>query len=144
MDLTRRDACRLGAATATLAAFGASAWAAPARAAIMDFTGGVEPTRGGVTLDAPEIAEDGAAVAVTVSAPGAAAIMVLAPENPEPAPAVFHFGSLAAASAATTRIRLARTQEVFAVARLPGGRYAMDRRTVRVTVGGCFGEVAGP
>jgi len=144
MELTRRDACRLAAAAASLAALGAPALAAAERVAVLAFTGGVEPAMGGVTLDLPEIAEDGATVPVTVSAPGAEAIMLLAPGNPEPAPATFRFGPLAAASAVSTRIRLAQDQQVIAVARLPGGGYGMDRRAVRVIAGGCFGPVPAP
>ena len=58
----------------------------------------------------------------------------------EPGVATFHFGKLSASSAsASTRIRLAQTQNIVAVAKLKDGSFAKATRPVKVTIGGCGG-----
>jgi sulfur-oxidizing protein SoxY len=59
--------------------------------------------------------------------------------NPTPAVATFKFGPLAAAQSASTRIRLAGTQDVVAIAKLADGSFAQATSTVKVTIGGCGG-----
>ncbi|MCG3266613.1 thiosulfate oxidation carrier protein SoxY [Yoonia sp. I 8.24] len=103
------------------------------------FTGGAEMGSEGITLIAPEIAENGNTVPIEVSAPGAEAIIVFAAGNPTPAVATFNFGPLAAAQSAATRIRLAGTQDVVAIARMPDGSFVEARQEVKVTIGGCGG-----
>jgi sulfur-oxidizing protein SoxY len=110
-----------------------------ADAIIAEFTGGAAMSDTGVTLSAPEIAENGNTVPIGVDAPGAVAIMVVAPANPTPKVAVFKFGALAAAQSAKTRIRLASTQDVMAVAQMADGSFVRTSRTVKVTIGGCGG-----
>ncbi len=107
--------------------------------AIAAFTGGAEVGEGGVELTAPEIAENGNTVPVEVSAPGASAILLLAVGNPTPGVAQFNFGPLAASQAAATRIRLAGTQDVVAIAKMADGSFAKASSTVKVTIGGCGG-----
>ncbi|MEW2914750.1 thiosulfate oxidation carrier protein SoxY [Leisingera sp. JC11] len=138
MELSRRETLGLGlgAAVLVLAPFRANAAAEDAIAA---FTGGAEMAEGGVALTAPEIAENGNTVPIEVSAPGAAAILIVAAGNPEPGVATFNFGPLAAVQAASTRIRLAGTQDVIAVARMADGSFARAAATVKVTIGGCGG-----
>ncbi|MEX0318579.1 MULTISPECIES: thiosulfate oxidation carrier protein SoxY [unclassified Ruegeria] len=138
MEFTRRDTLglALGAAALTVLPFRANA---AAEDAIAEFTGGADMAEGGVTLTAPEIAENGNTVPIEVSAPGAAAIMVLATGNPEPGVATFNFGPLAAVQSASTRIRLAGTQDVVAIAKLADGSFAKASATVKVTIGGCGG-----
>ncbi|WP_238364394.1 thiosulfate oxidation carrier protein SoxY [Mesobacterium pallidum] len=138
MELTRRNALAmgLGAAAMTVLPFRVHAATDDAIAA---FTGGAVIAEGGVTLDAPEIAENGNTVPVSVSAEGASAILVLAAGNPTPGVAEFHFGELAGSSSASTRIRLAGTQDVVAIAKLADGSFARASKTVKVTIGGCGG-----
>ena len=93
----------------------------------------------GITLTAPEIAENGNTVPIEVSAPGAEAILVLAMGNPTPGVAQFNFGPLAASQFASTRIRLAGTQDVVAIAKMKDGSFARASRNVKVTIGGCGG-----
>jgi len=138
MTLTRRETLVIGAGAAAAAALPGIVFAA-GEAEIEAFTGGAEVGSGGVTLTAPEIAENGNTVPVTVSAPGATEILVLALGNPTPAVAKFSFGSLAGDQAASTRIRLAGTQEVTAIAKMADGSFVQDTRTVKVTIGGCGG-----
>ena len=140
MDLTRRKMLVLG--TGTLAAVsltGVPAFASLTDDAIAAFTGGAEMGEGGVTLTAPEIAENGNTVPIAVSAPGAASIMLLADGNPVPAVATFNFGPLAASQSASTRIRLAGTQNVIAIAKMSDGSFQMAKANVKVTIGGCGG-----
>jgi sulfur-oxidizing protein SoxY len=141
MELTRRDACKAGAAVAALAATGLPAFATAdaAQEAIMAFTGGVQPAEGGVDLGAPEIAENGGTVPIDVRAEGATDILLIADGNPSPGIATFHFGALAGSTAASTRVRLATTQNVIAVAKMADGSFGMASRNVKVTIGGCGG-----
>ncbi|MCA0044542.1 thiosulfate oxidation carrier protein SoxY [Celeribacter litoreus] len=138
MKLTRRDALALGlgATAASLLPFRASAAADDAIAA---FTGGMEAGEGGITLTAPEIAENGNTVPISVDAPGAVAIAVYAAGNPTPGVATFNFGPLAGSQSASTRIRLAGTQDVVAVAKMADGSFVKTSSTVKVTIGGCGG-----
>jgi sulfur-oxidizing protein SoxY len=139
MPLTRRGALALGAAAAAAALIPGVPALAAADAAIAAFTGGATPAEGSITLDIPEIAENGASVPVTVTAPGAAAIALFATANPNPGIATFTFGPLAARPVATTRIRLAQSQDVIAVARMADGTFVRTSAKVMVTVGGCVG-----
>ncbi|GAA6149385.1 thiosulfate oxidation carrier protein SoxY [Pseudooceanicola nitratireducens] len=138
MSITRRDtlALGLGAAALTILPFRLSAATEDAIAA---FTGGADVADGGVDLTAPEIAENGNTVPIAVSAEGAAAILVLAAGNPTPGVAEFKFGPLAGSHSASTRIRLAGTQDVVAIARMSDGSFARVSKTVKVTIGGCGG-----
>ncbi len=101
---------------------------------------------GRVSLTLPAVAENGNAVPITVEVDSAfdgsdrvASIMVLADGNPRPEIATFHFTELSASAAVTTRIRLARTQSVIALAKMVDGSIFMDRKQVEVTIGGCTG-----
>lgn len=138
MEFSRREtlALGLGAAALTVMPFQV---AAETDALIAAFTGGADMADAGVSLTAPEIAENGNTVPIEVSAPGATSIMVLATGNPTPAVATFNFGPLAASQAAATRIRLAGTQDVVAIAKLADGSFARAASTVKVTIGGCGG-----
>jgi sulfur-oxidizing protein SoxY len=138
MDFTRRETLALGAGAALLTVLPFRATAA-ADDVIAQFTGGAAVADGGVDLVAPEIAENGNTVPVEVSAEGASAILLLAAGNPTPGVATFNFGPLAASQAASTRIRLAGTQDVIAIAKLADGSFARASKTVKVTIGGCGG-----
>ena len=139
MQLTRRDAILTGAGAMLLAGLPLRATAAAGDEAIAAFTGGAEVGEGDITLTAPEIAENGNTVPIEVSSGSATEIMVLALGNPTPNVATFKFGPLAASRAASTRIRLAGTQDVVAVAKLQDGSFVRTASTVKVTIGGCGG-----
>ena len=143
MELTRRQTLALGAGAAAALALPLPALASTeadlTAEAIKAFTGGAEVKEGGVDIGAPEIAENGNTVPVEVSAEGATDILLLAAGNPNPGVATFHFGKLAAASQAKTRIRLAKSQDLVAVAKLSDGSFAQATRAVKVTIGGCGG-----
>ena len=140
MTLSRRDfvvgaSCGLAVAAAS---------AVPAQASLVNetiskFTGGAEIVPGDIILDTPEIAENGNTVPIDVSAPGAASIMLLAAGNPVPAVATFNFGPLSGSRSGNTRIRLIKTQEVMAIAKMEDGSFKSTQATVKVTIGGCGG-----
>ena len=76
---------------------------------------------------------------LTAAFTGAVAILLLASGNPEPAVAPFTFGPAAATRRAATRIRLAQTQDVIALAKMGDGSIVKAQATVKVTIGGCGG-----
>ena len=138
MELTRRNAMVMGAGAFVVAGLPIRAMAA-GEDLIAAFTGGADVAESGVTLTAPEIAENGNTVPIEVAAEGAAEIMVLALGNPTPPVATFKFGPLAGSHAASTRIRLAKTQDIVAVAKMADGTFAKATASVKVTIGGCGG-----
>ena len=155
MQVTRRQALRLSAEVSAgalaLVAFGAAprgarADAAAADKSLMEFTGGKTPGTGKITLTAPEIAENGNTVPITVSVESemtesayVESVMLLAEGNPNPAVATFHFTPMSGEATATTRMRLAQTQNVLAIAKMNDGSVFMDKKLVKVTIGGCGG-----
>jgi sulfur-oxidizing protein SoxY len=138
MTLTRRDVLAFAGAAAAVACLPGIASAA-ADDAITAFTGGAATATGGLTLTAPEIAENGNTVPIAIDAPGAVEVRIYADGNPTPAVATFKFGPLAGSHAASTRIRLAGTQDVIAVAQMADGSFVQASATVKVTIGGCGG-----
>ncbi len=138
MEFTRRETLALGAGAAALAVLPIRVEAS-VEDEIAAFTGGAEIVEGGVELTAPEIAENGNTVPISVSAPGAVAIKVIATKNPSPKVATINFGALSGSSEASLRIRLAKTQEVRAIAKMADGSFRGASQTVKVTIGGCGG-----
>ena len=140
MKLSRRDLFALAAGLGAAGLIRLPAYASDdaVDAAIKNFAGGM-PTAGGVDIIAPEIAENGNTVPIEVSAVGATSIMLLAAGNPNPGVGTFHITKMNPESRASTRIRLAKTQDVVAVAKMADGSTAMARREIKVTIGGCGG-----
>ena len=140
MAYSRRNILAIGSGTLAFAAFtGLPAFASLTDEAIAAITGGANIVEGGVDLTAPEIAENGNTVPIEVSAPGAVSISLLAAGNPTPKVATFNFGPLSGSRAGSTRIRLAGTQEVIAIAKMEDGTFHRASATVKVTIGGCGG-----
>jgi len=113
---------------------------------LKNLVGDAKPLEGKVTLELPEIAENGNTVPLTVSVESpmtpndhVKAIHVIATENPQPGVATFRFSPLSGKASAASRLRLARTQEVIGLAELSDGRFLLGRRAVKVTIGGCGG-----
>ncbi|MBL6639661.1 MAG: thiosulfate oxidation carrier protein SoxY [Rhodobacteraceae bacterium] len=140
MGLTRRNMMLAGTSAFAVATFcGIPVLASAVDEHIAAFTGGADAVDGAIELDTPEIAENGNTVPITVSAPGASSIMILAAGNPVPAVATFNFGPMSAARSGSTRIRLAKTQDVIAVAKMEDGSFQTTQAMVKVTIGGCGG-----
>jgi len=66
-------------------------------------------------------------------------ILVVADGNPNPGVATFHFSPMSGKAAASTRIRLAATQNIIAVAKTSKGEFFTNQKLVKVTIGGCGG-----
>jgi sulfur-oxidizing protein SoxY len=140
MSLTRRNALALGSAALAVTLVPLRAFAASEKtmADIKAFAGDAVVGEGNIELTTPEIAENGNTVPVEFSAPGAKRVMLLADGNPNPGVATFSFGELGDPSG-STRIRLAGTQNVVAVAEMADGTYTQVAKAVKVTIGGCGG-----
>lgn len=136
--LTRRELLVIGASATALAALPTFALA-NVDEAMATYTGGVTPLMEGVTITAPEIAENGNTVPVTIEAPGAVEIALFAAGNPTPNVGRFGFGAGSGAKMVGTRIRLGRTQDIIAIAKMEDGSMRMARVEVKVTIGGCGG-----
>jgi sulfur-oxidizing protein SoxY len=134
---TRRTTLALALGAAALPLLHGPAQAVTFDEAVAAYTGGAPVTEGSVTLTLPETAENGGAVPLAVAAPGAVEIRIFAPRNPLPVVATFRFGPGAGAPRAATRIRLAETQEVLAIAKMADGTLIQARASVTVAIGGC-------
>ena len=139
MELTRRKILAIGSGAFAASLTGLPAFASLTDDAIAAFTGGAEAGSGAISLTGPEIAENGNTVPIGVDAPGATQITLFADGNPVPNVATFNFGPLSASRSASTRIRLAKTQNVVAVAKMEDGSFQMAKAEVKVTIGGCGG-----
>lgn len=91
-----------------------------------------------VTLTAPEIAENGAAVALAMATtlPGVKQMLLLVEKNPNVLVAKFDVSD-AVEPAFSTRAKMAQSSDVVAVAVTADGKAYFTRREVKVTLGGC-------
>jgi sulfur-oxidizing protein SoxY len=92
-----------------------------------------------VKLDAPEIAENGAVVPISISTtlPGVTSISVLVSENPNALAASYKIPE-GTVPAVANRLKMAKTSNVIAVVESEGKLYSATKE-VKVTVGGCGG-----
>ena len=67
------------------------------------------------------------------------AIHVFATANPVPTVATFRLTPQSGLATVSSRMRLAETQDVVALAEQSTGRFLMIRKSVKVTIGGCGG-----
>ena len=149
MQLNRREALALGAGALfiSLTPFRGGALAKTTDEEIQAFTGGAQVMEDDiVTLTAPEIAENGNTVPISVSVDSPMTadnyvkrVRILADGNPRAAVATLHFSPMSGSAEANTRMRLAKTQNVVAIAELSDGTYHMAKAEVKVTIGGCGG-----
>jgi len=92
-----------------------------------------------VKLDAPEIAENGAVVPISVSStlPDVTSISILVAENPNALAASYQIPAGTLPSVAN-RLKMAKTTNVIAIVEAGGKLYSTSKE-VKVTVGGCGG-----
>ncbi|MFN3745030.1 MAG: thiosulfate oxidation carrier protein SoxY [Hyphomicrobiaceae bacterium] len=114
--------------------------------ALKKVLGEATPTESGITLEIPEIAENGNTVPFTLSvdspmteASYVKALHIFASGNPQVGVASYTFTPLSGKAAVSSRMRLARTQDIVAVAALSDGKFLLGKRNVKVTIGGCGG-----
>lgn len=117
--------------------------------AIRTFTGGAEVVDGRVRLDLPPLVENGNAVGITVAveSPMTAAdhvrrIGVFNEKNPEANVVVFHLGPRSGRAEVSTRIRLATSQVVVAVAEMSDGSFWSSRASAIVTLAACIEDLS--
>ena len=150
--IRRRDLLAM-ASTGVVAVAGIGLFAGDAMAdagavakAIKKSIGGKSPKSGRVTLELPEIAENGNTVpiAVEVKSPMTAkdhvkAVHVYAEGNPVPNVATFRFSPESGKARVSTRMRMRKSQNIVAVAEMSDGSVYMGKKAVKVTIGGCGG-----
>ena len=94
---------------------------------------------GDIKIKAPDIAENGAVVPVSVSTSmgNVDSIAVIAEKNGTPLASNFKLGASAIPNV-STRIKMGKTSDVIAVVKANGKAYSA-RKNVKVTIGGCGG-----
>lgn len=117
--------------------------------AILAFTGGAPIEDGRVALDIPPLVENGNAVGVTVAvdSPMTAAdhvrrIALFNEKNPQADVAVFHLGPRSGRARVATRIRLATSQTLAAVAEMSDGTYWSSKASIIVTLAACIEDLS--
>jgi sulfur-oxidizing protein SoxY len=92
-----------------------------------------------IKLKAPDIAENGAVVPITVTSgiSGTESISILVSKNASPMTATFNLGATTEGYV-STRIKMGKTSDVIAVVKA-GGKLFSTKKQVKVTIGGCGG-----
>lgn len=115
-------------------------------AAIMKQVGGGATKSGRITLELPQIAENGNTVPVgfEVDSPMTdsdyvKAVHLYAEGNPNPEVATIYFSPANGVARASTRMRLIKSQNIVAIAEMSDGSLYRETVAVKVTIGGCGG-----
>jgi sulfur-oxidizing protein SoxY len=147
---TRRDFIALASSAAVLAVSLRPAEATPATlaAAIRNVVGAEPVKTGKVKLEVPPLVENGNTVPMTVSVASPMApedhvksIHVFNEKNPQPNIGNFYLSPQSGRAQVSTRIRLADTQKVVAIAKLSDGSFWSASVDVVVTLAACTDEV---
>ena len=151
-NIRRRDVLALAGtgvvAVSSIGLFSGDAMADPAAVAkaIKDRIGGKKSMAGNITLELPQIAENGNTVpiAVEVASPMTdkdyvKALHIYAEGNPSPNVASFRFTPESGKARVSTRMRMIKSQNIVAVAEMSDGSVYMGKKAVKVTIGGCGG-----
>jgi sulfur-oxidizing protein SoxY len=119
--------------------------AIPAAAAIDEIIGDARVHQGKVKLEVPPLVENGNAVPLTVSVDSpmtegehVKSIHIFNEKNPQPNVASFYLGPRAGRAQVSTRIRLADSQKVIAIAQLSDDSFWSDSADVVVTLAACL------
>ena len=123
------------------------AFAAPEtmRAAIAAFAAGATPRDGRVTLEISPLVDNGNVVPVTIKVESAMTaedhvrqIALFNEHNPNTEMAVFHLGPRCGRAVVSTRVRLATSEQVVALAKMNDGSVWQHRVDVIVTLAACI------
>ena len=116
--------------------------------AIRKIVGDAKMTKGKVHLDVPPLSENGNTVAMGVSvdspmtpADYVKAIHVFSEKNPQPNVISIRLGPRAGKASISTRMRLADTQTVTAIAELSDGSFWFDTGHIIITLGACLEDL---
>ena len=150
-SISRRDALKVAGALAAGTALPLAAQAntpGQMEAAIRRVVGEAEIRQGKVTLDLPPLVENGNTVPMTVSVDSpmtktdyVKAIHVFNEKNPQANVVSAQLGPRAGKAVMTTRIRLAGTQRLTAIAEMSDGTYWSDSQEVIVTLAACLEDL---
>jgi len=139
-----RRAAMIGALAATIGSERARATPEQMRAAIRNIVGTAPVKKGRVQLDVPPVVENGNTVSlvVAVDSPMTAAdyvkaIHVFNEKNPQPYLISVHLGPRAGKAKISTRVRLADSQTVTAIAEMSDGTFCSATADVVVTLAAC-------
>jgi len=141
-EISRRHAMAAALAVALVRPAGAQ----PERlaAVILAHTGGAAITPGRVTLDISPLVENGNAVPVTIAVDSPVdetsfvrSIALFNERNPQPDVFIAELGPRAGRAVVSTRIRLATSQKLVALAQLSDGSWWSDEALVVVTLAAC-------
>ena len=142
---TRRDALLLGGAVMLVSAVPALATPEEMAEAVRHFTGGAEVRAGRVKLDLPPLVENGNAAPLTVSvdspmteADHVRRIAVFNEKNPQPNVLTARLGPRSGRAGLSTRIRLANSQRITALAEMSDGSFWSGSADVIVTLAACI------
>jgi sulfur-oxidizing protein SoxY len=152
---TRRRFLKLAGGTAVIGALPVAISVRPVEAtpetmasAIRMVTGGANVQAGKVKLDIPPLVENGNTVpmTVTVTSPMTStdyvkSIHVFNEKNPQPNLGNFYLTPRAGRAQVSTRVRLADTQKITAIAKLSDGSFWSVSADVVVTLAACTEEV---
>lgn len=147
-QITRRRALGIlgSVGVVSVLPFAAHADAAAVAKKISDLTKGNSVGSGSISLDLPEIAENGNAVKVAFSIDSpmtsenfVKTVHIMADGNPRPEVASFNFSPAMGECSASTRMRLAKTQNIVVLAEMSDGSFKQAKQTIKVTIGGCGG-----
>ena len=153
-DSTRRQFLGLAGGAAVLGAVPivtvrpGEATPAELASAIRIVTNGAQVRTGKVKLDVPPLVENGNTVPLTVNVASPMApedhvrsIHIFNEKNPQPNIGNFHLGPHSGRAQVSTRIRLADSQKIVAIARLSDGSFWSASVDVVVTLAACTDEV---
>jgi sulfur-oxidizing protein SoxY len=152
---TRRRFLRLAGSAAAVGALPLAISVRPAEAtpemmatAIRAVTGGAPVQAGRVKLDIPPLVENGNSVPMMVSVTSpmtssdyVKSIHVFNEKNPQPNLGNFYLGPRAGRAQISTRVRMADSQKITAIARLSDGSFWSVTADVVVTLAACTEEV---
>src|SRR3954452_11713209 len=154
-EVSRRAVLAVGSAAAAKAALPGQAQAqaqsyvpGQMEAAIRNLLGEAVIRKGRVTLDLPPLVENGNTVPMTVSVESpmtredhVKAIHVFNEKNPQANVISMRFGARAGRAQVSTRIRLAGTQQLMAIAEMSDGSCWSDTQEVVITLAACLEDL---
>ena len=126
---------------AVLAAWPKAAFEAKSVAeAMQDLVGTDTAAEGDIKIKAPDIAENGAVVPITIDTDmkGVQSISILAKENASPLTCSYQLAANTDPFV-STRIKMGKTSDVIAVVKTGDGKVYSAKKEVKVTIGGCGG-----
>ena len=115
------------------------------QSAVLAFTGGAKVAPGRIRLDVPPLVDNGnsAPLKVEVDSPMTAAdhvvrLKIFNQKNPQPDVITCHFGPRSGRALVSTRIKLADSQTLVAIAEMSDGSFWSTSADVIVTIAACI------